>query len=212
MFNEEQRKQFEAIKNFSNSFQKSKEYAELMKGLKNPAIIELIEKNKQYLEILKSPTYTNSLRKMQTELDKIRNDYSFLKTNNIKEELTTPSIIDNSKINNHESEIPFLNELPEKSVVDTFENLTNSMVELNDKQNETIDIFKNIIGLIEIQNLNSQKQVEIMQNQFENSQKQAIENAKENKINKNISMIVLVLTAIGLILTAIGLILEFLKQ
>ena len=48
MFNEEQRKPFEAIKNFSNSFQKSKEYAELMKGLKNPAIIELIE-NKEYV-------------------------------------------------------------------------------------------------------------------------------------------------------------------
>lgn len=200
MFNEEQRKPFEAIKNFSNSFQKSKEYAELMKGLKNPAIIELIEKNKQYLEILKSPTYTNSLRKMQTELDKIRNTYSFLKTNNIKEELTTPSIIDNSKINNHEPEIPFLDELPEKSVVDTFESLTNSMIELNDKQNETIDIFKNLIGLIEIQNLNSQKQVEIMQNQFEDSKKQAIENAKENKINRFISIAVLVLTIIQLFL------------
>ena len=200
MFNEEQRKQFEAIKNFSNNFQKSKEYAELMKGLKNPAIIELIEKNKQYLEILKSPTYTNSLRKMQTELDKIRNTYSFLKANNIKEELTTPSIIDNSKINNHESEIPFLNGLPEKSVVDTFENLTNSMVELNDKQNETIDIFKNLIGLIEIQNLNSQKQVEIMQNQFEDSKKQAIENKKENKINRFISIAVLVLAIIQLFL------------
>ena len=200
MFNEEQRKQFEAIKNFSDSFQKSKEYAELMKGLKNPAIIELIEKNKQYLENLKSSTYINNLRKMQTELDKIRNAYSFLKSNNIKEELTTPSIIDNSKINNHEPEIPFLNELPEKSVVDTFESLTNSMIELNDKQNETIDIFKNLIGLIEIQNLNSQKQVEIMQNQFEDSQKQAIENKKENKINRFISIAVLVLAIIQLFL------------
>ena len=200
MFNEEQRKQFEAIKKFSDSFQKSKEYAELMKGLKNPAIIELIKKNKQYLEILKSPTYTNSLRKMQTELDKIRNAYSFLKTNNIKEELTTPSIIDNSKINNHKSEIPILNELPEKSVVDTFESLTNSIIELNDKQNETIDIFKNLIRLIEIQSLNSQKQVEITQNQFEDSQKQAIENKKENKINRFISIAVLVLAIIQLFL------------
>ena len=70
------------------------------------------------------------------------------------------------------------------------------MIELNDKQNETIDIFKNLIGLIEIQNLNSQKQVEIMQNQFEDSKKQAIENAKENKINRFISIAVLVLTII----------------
>ena len=200
MLNEEQRKQFEAIKNFSDSFQKSKEYVELMKGLKNPAIIELIEKNKQYLENLKSSTYINSLRKMQTELDKIRNAYSFLKSNNIKEELTTPSIIDDSKINNHEPEIPFLNELPEKSVVDTFESLTNSIIELNDKQNESIDIFKNLIRLIEIQSLNSQKQVEITQNQFEDSQKQAIENKKENKINRFISIAVLVLAIIQLFL------------